>query len=471
MRVCLICEGSYPYVSGGVSSWVQMLCTAFTDVEFVIWSIATTHEEMHEYKYELPSNVKGVYTTYLGESSIGVRHKHVRLSKDDAQTLKELVTVTAGEVDWTKVLDFIGRNRRHLTDILMEKDFFRICCEEYERQQSVEGFTDYLWTLRSMYLPLMDVLSSDIVEADIYHSLSTGYAGILAGAVSYIRNKPMILSEHGIYTREREEDIIRANWVKGDFKELWIDFFKKISTVAYQQADVVTTLFGINRELQIELGCPEEKIVTIPNGVDSESFKNLPSLGKIPQDKFNFGTILRIVPIKDVKTMILAFQIVREKEENVRLTIMGNYDENPEYYEECVRLIKEFNVPDVVFTGQVNVREYVPDVDVLVLSSISEGQPFAILEGLAAGIPFVATNVGSCKELLEGFEGDDFGKAGIVVPLMDSAAMADAFLYMLHHPEEVQAMGEAGRARVEKYYQKEAFLKQYHDLYDELGGK
>ena len=82
MRVCLICEGSYPYVSGGVSSWVQMLCTAFTDVEFVIWSIATTHEEMHEYKYELPSNVKGVYTTYLGESSIGVRHKHVRLSKD-----------------------------------------------------------------------------------------------------------------------------------------------------------------------------------------------------------------------------------------------------------------------------------------------------------------------------------------------------------------------------------------------------
>ena len=180
--------------------------------------------------------------------------------------------------------------------------------------------------------------------------------------LSYIRNKPMILSEHGIYTREREEDIIRANWVKGDFKELWIDFFKKISTVAYQQADVVTTLFGINRELQIELGCPEEKIVTIPNGVDPDSFINLPSLGKIPQDKFNFGTILRIVPIKDVKTMILAFQIVREKEENVRLTIMGNYDENPEYYEECVRLIKEFNVPDVVFTGQVNVREYVPDV-------------------------------------------------------------------------------------------------------------
>ena len=48
MRGCLICEGSYPYVAGGVSSWVQMLCSAFSDVEFVIWSIATTREEMSE---------------------------------------------------------------------------------------------------------------------------------------------------------------------------------------------------------------------------------------------------------------------------------------------------------------------------------------------------------------------------------------------------------------------------------------
>lgn len=36
MQVCLICEGSYPYVPGGVSSWVQMLCSQFQDVEFVV---------------------------------------------------------------------------------------------------------------------------------------------------------------------------------------------------------------------------------------------------------------------------------------------------------------------------------------------------------------------------------------------------------------------------------------------------
>ena len=44
MRICLICEGSYPYVAGGVSGWVQMLTSHFTEHEFVIWSIATTEE-------------------------------------------------------------------------------------------------------------------------------------------------------------------------------------------------------------------------------------------------------------------------------------------------------------------------------------------------------------------------------------------------------------------------------------------
>ena len=74
MRVCLICEGSYPYVAGGVAGWVQMLCLSLKDVEFVIWSIATTKEEMSEYKYQIPSNVVEVKTFYLGEDSFGINY-------------------------------------------------------------------------------------------------------------------------------------------------------------------------------------------------------------------------------------------------------------------------------------------------------------------------------------------------------------------------------------------------------------
>ena len=63
-----------------------------------------------------------------------------------------------------------------------------------------------------------------------------------------------------------------------DFKEIWIDFFKKMSLIAYQQATVVTSLFQVNKTLQVELGCPEEKIRIIPNGVSVETFGELACL-------------------------------------------------------------------------------------------------------------------------------------------------------------------------------------------------
>lgn len=75
MRVCLICEGSYPYIPGGVSSWIQMLCTQFKDIEFVIWAIATTKEEMSTYAYTLPENVTEVHTIYLGDETFKKHEK------------------------------------------------------------------------------------------------------------------------------------------------------------------------------------------------------------------------------------------------------------------------------------------------------------------------------------------------------------------------------------------------------------
>ena len=81
MRVCLICEGSYPYVAGGVAGWVQMLCRNLSDIEFVIWSIATTREEMSQYRYQLPPNVVDVKTIYLGDDTFHTDCKRIHLLK------------------------------------------------------------------------------------------------------------------------------------------------------------------------------------------------------------------------------------------------------------------------------------------------------------------------------------------------------------------------------------------------------
>lgn len=267
MRVCLICEGSYPYVPGGVSSWVQMLCNQFQDVEFVVWAIATRREEMSEYAYRIPENVREIQTLYLGDTAWVKSGRKIRLTREEKETLKGLLGGSVDNINWTGVLDLAKRHHQHMSDLLMSESFFDVCMEEYCRQNSKKAFLHFLWNFRGIYFPLMYILSQEIPKADIYHAVSAGYAGILGSCASYIKGVPLLLSEHGIYTREREEDIIRSNWVAGEFKELWIDFFKKLSFIAYQQASVVTTLFETNRSLQIELNCPPEKITIIPNGV------------------------------------------------------------------------------------------------------------------------------------------------------------------------------------------------------------
>lgn len=467
MRVCLICEGSYPYVPGGVSSWVQMLCSQYQDVEFVVWAIATTREEMPEYACRIPENVKEIQTLYLGDAAWGKSGRKIRLTREEKETLKGLLSGSVDSINWTGVLDLARRHHRHMSDLLMSESFFDVCMEEYHRQNSKKVYLHFLWNFRGIYFPLMYILSQEIPKADIYHAVSAGYAGILGSCASYIEGVPLLLSEHGIYTREREEDIIRSSWVAGEFKELWIDFFKKLSFIAYQQASVVTTLFETNRSLQIELKCPPEKIVIIPNGVNAGDFDSCRKKRK--SGSFVIGAVLRVVPIKDVKTMLLSFDIVKRQAPEARLKIMGNCAEDPVYFHECMELLEELNTEDVEFLGQVNIKEHLPEVDLLLLSSISEGQPLAILEGMAAEIPFVATNVGDCRALLEGGrEDDDFGPAGLIVPVMNSEAMAQAILRCIRNPGLTESMGEAGRKRVEAYYSREGMLSAFRNIYEHL---
>lgn len=469
MRVCLICEGCYPYVPGGVSGWIQMLCSKFSDIEFVIWAIATTREEMSEYSYQIPENVKEIHTMYLGDETFHKGRRRIVLSDDEKKVLKSLMIGAVEDIDWISILELIKKYQRYMSDILMSESFFEICLEEYQRQKSRKIFNHFLWNFRSIYFPLMYILSGKIPEADIYHAVSTGYAGIMGSCASYVTKKPFLLSEHGIYTREREEDIIRSRWVEGDFKEIWINFFKKLSYIAYRQADKVTSLFGVNKSLQVELNCPEEKIVIIPNGVDVEEYNECRKAKHPSSEKFIIGAVLRVVPIKDVKTMLLAFDIVKKEMPEVHLKIMGNCGENPEYYQECLELLEELGTKDVEFLGQVNVKEHLPDIDLLLLSSISEGQPLAMLEGMAAEIPFIATNVGNCRALLEGEGKDTLGRAGIVVPVMNSEAMAEAILCCIRDPKLCRRMGRIGRKRVEMFYSRAVMLDKFRKLYERLG--
>ena len=121
-------------------------------------------------------------------------------------------------------------------------------------------------------------------------------------------------------------------------------------------------------------------------------------------------------------------------------------------------------MPDVVFTGRIDVREYLGRMDMTILTSISEGQPLTILEGFAAKKPAIATDVGNCYGLIYG-ETDDFGPAGIITHIMNVEEIAQAMLQMAEDEEMRLKMGENGYKRVMAKYRVEYMQKQYWEIY------
>ena len=114
--------------------------------------------------------------------------------------------------------------------------------------------------------------------------------------------------------------------------------------------------------------------------------------------------------------------------------------------------------------------KYMEQLDFTVLTSISEGQPLSVLESFAARRPVVTTDVGCCRELIEGASNDFFGIAGFYAPPMHREGIASAMLKMCESREKRLEMGEIGRARVEKFFRHPLMIKRYSEIYDNAYG-
>ena len=470
MRICMIAEGSYPYVTGGVSSWIHSLITEMPEHEFVLYAIGAETKQQGNFRYELPANlveVKEIFLdTYLFDG--GKWGQRFNLTESNRQDLIALVS-GEGTVSWDNLFDLLRSNQfKNATDFLASKNYYDMVEQLGKETYSLVPFTELFWTVNSMILPLILTIRHDIPHADVYHSVSTGYAGVVGTLAKHIHNKPLMLTEHGIYSREREEEIIKADWVKGYFKDLWIRYFYTLSNSIYESADEVITLFNRNKEIEVELGCEEEKIGIIPNGVETSNYSKLKLAPD--DDQIRIGAIVRLVPIKDIKTMIQSFALIEKEIPNAVLYIMGPTDEDEAYYQECLQMVETLGIKNITFTGLVQIRDYVGQMDILMLTSISEGQPLAILEGMACAKPFVTTNVGGCKELIYGKEGDDFGHAGIVAPVMHYEQIAAGVIKLCKDKKLRESMGKNGYKRVERYYKRTDFINSYRDLYQTLGG-
>lgn len=465
MRICLILEGCYPYVHGGVSTWMHQYIQNMPEHEFVLWVIGAKEKDRGKFVYEILPNVTEVHEVFL-DTALGVKDKGVtrfRFNKEQREALKELMDCK--RPNWDVLFELYQVQKINPMAFLRSEEFLNMLTEICQERYPYLAFADAFHTLRSMLLPVLYLLGTQVPEADVYHAICTGYGGMLASLGSYLYKKPLLLTEHGIYTREREEEIIRAKWVVPAFKPQWIEFFYMLSDIIYRRAVGVTSLFTNAMHIQRELGCSEEQCRVIENGIHYEGLKGIPL--KEEDEWIDIGAVVRMAPIKDIKTMIYAFYELASRVSNVRLHIMGGVDDE-EYARECYDLVTQLELKNVLFTGRVNIIEYMEKLDFTILTSISEGQPLSVLESLAARRPCVTTDVGCCRELLEGKAEDKLGVAGYCVPPMYREGLAEAMERMCDSRRRRLRMGEIGQRRVERYYRHERMIEQYKELYKEV---
>ncbi len=468
--ICFICEGAYPYIVGGVSSWVHELILSNPQHFFKVLCIIP-NKEFAKLKYKLPKNVIEVKNICLDGapafSLYNVIKANQTFSKQKRKSIDKLLDFGAKntETKLSEVEDLFQKKFGKPLEVILSNEYWNTLLQFYNKNYSDGNFSTFYWTYRNIIFNLLNIAQGEIPKANIYHSVATGYSGFLGAVIAHQKKGKFVLTEHGIYPREREEEILGATWIDNDFKQIWIDYFYYLSKLAYQYSDKIISLFEYNRQIQIEYGAPAEKSVVIPNGVDEKKY------GGIVREKkegFNIGSILRIVPIKDVKMMIKGFKIASEKIPEAKLWLIGPTDEDEDYYDECIKLVDDLGLAEkVVFTGRANVMEYYSFLDLLLLTSISEGQPLSILEGLASGVPFISTDVGNCREIL--LEKTDIGEAGVIIPPTSYTDLALALVQLYHSPEKLEEFSRNGKKIVEKYYSKAAFIQQYREIYDEMG--
>ncbi|QGZ63111.1 GT4 family glycosyltransferase PelF [Paraburkholderia acidisoli] len=488
----LLLEGTFPYVSGGVSSWVNQMIRAFPEYTFALCFLGSRPQDYPRQSYELPDNVVHLENHYLydfapppvAERQRGDSEAFARSAQLHEKLRNPAMRHAAGSLLKTMLDDLRPGGALSEDAFLHSEESWHFLTDQYRQFCTDPSFVDYFWTVRIMHKPLWQLarIAEGLPRVRVFHTVSTGYAGFLGALARYRFNRPLLVSEHGIYTKERKIDLFQSRWIRdnrtiferdgaqiGYFRELWVRFFETLGRVCYDASNDIIALYEGNRQRQVMDGAPQERTASIPNGVNLARLAPLREK-RAPGVPKTLCLIGRVVPIKDIKTFVRAMLTVVREMPEAEAWIAGPEDEDQSYAQECRALVESLGLRDKVkFLGFQKIDELLPKCGVLVLSSISEALPLVVLEGFAAGVPSVTTDVGSCRQLIYGLEGDDaaLGAAGRVVQIADPRALAEAALDLLKD-DNWRAAQQAGIARVERYYTQEQMIGSYRTLYQRL---
>jgi len=201
---------------------------------------------------------------------------------------------------------------------------------------------------------------------------------------------------------------------------------------------------------------PKRKLHVIPNGIDLQRFAHIEPA--VPASGTVFGTVGRLVPVKDHRTLLEAFAIVLHRNPSCRLEILGD---GPLRHD-LADLSHRLGLADAVsFRGaSFDVPGFLARLQVFVLASVSEGLPLTVLEAMASGLPVVATAVGGVPDLVR-------ADTGWLCPPSDPTRLAEAML-TASAAEERPAMGARARQHARARFSTTRMAREYERLFEEL---
>jgi polysaccharide biosynthesis protein PelF len=484
--VILSLEGTYPYHGGGVSTWAHLLCSKIKGYDFKLYSINANHEK--NIKYNLSDSINEV----------------IQVPMWSALEPKELMRYDNTYANFIEKKEFTKDS-----DI---NDYFlpllnRLLTEIYAKETSVEDLediiismwhffqtNDYKETLRSklvwngfkekviniisqeelVEVTLYDLtvamrwiyhflipISIDFPKASISHLTLSGFSIVPAIIQKHKYGTPIMITEHGVFIRERLLAISQSD-SSYFLKDFLIRFSEVMARLTYAKSDKIVSVNQFNMSWQLMYGAKKEKIKVIYNGIDDQRF--------IPREKpealKDIPTVVamaRIFELKDILTMIKSCKVVKEVLPNIQYRIYGENNVIPEYTKKCEMLIAKLGLEEnFLFLGSHPKPEMVfCEGDISILTSISEGFPYTIIESMSCGIPVVSTDVGGVSEALN-------ADCGILCKPKNHQEIGEAVIQLLQESGLRTKMGLKSRERVESFFTIDKFITQYQDVYKEL---
>ena len=327
----------------------------------------------------------------------------------------------------------------------------------YELTTSYSGtFPEPLaFTIRAYYKlkELLDHNTFDIV----HDNQSLGYGLLQIKRLGL----PLVATIHHPIPIDRNLDIANA---ENPLKKLglirWYSFCTMQRRVANRMDRIITVSQSSAKDIEHHLEVPHHKLRIAENGIDIDLFKADDRAFKNPNSLILINSGEK--PIKGVRYLLKALQLLQQEDTKVKLTIIGSTALNGHN----LKLVKEYGLENMVtVTGKISTEELVKHYsqsEISVVPSLYEGFGLPAAEAMSCKLPVVATRGGALPEVV-----GQNGESGFLVPPADPDALAAAIKRLLADKHLQRKMGEAGRKRVEQNFTWEQAAKKTLEVYQE----